>query len=322
VALTGVHGVAGEALVRRFDEDDRVERLVLIDTHAPALPLRKAVFTGVNLTATLADVAIAEILEHERVETVIHTAFHGCPSHQTEAAHELEVIGTRALLRALADNSRHVGTLANLVVLGTTMSYGARRDNPQYLGEEAPLQGRRDYPFIADKIAVEGEVAAFRTRTGVPTAMLRACPTLGDERTLAARYLAPLAVPAILGTDPLVQLLHLEDLVDGVRLAAHERLDGPCNLAGEGVLPLSTIIKLAGRVRVAMPEATARTATQALWTVGVGLVPGMHVAYLRDTFVADTTRAQAFLGFRPRYGTREAVARHVAVRRSRGRLAA
>jgi len=321
VALTGVHGVAGAALVRRLDEDERVARLVLVDTHAPAFPLRKATFYGVNLTAPLADVALAELLARERVETVIHAAFHDRPVQQVEAAHELEVIGTRALLRACADNVRHAGTLANLVVLGTTMSYGARRDNPQYLDEEAPLRGGPEYPWVADKVAVEHEVAAFRRRTGLPTAVLRAAWTVGDERTLAARMLAPLAVPAVLGADPLVQLLHLEDLVDAVRLATHGERDGACNLAGGGVLPLSTLVKLVARVRALMPDAALRAAVQALWTLGVGLVPGAHVDYLRDTFVGDGTRAAALLGFRPRYPTREALARHVAARRVRGRAA-
>jgi UDP-glucose 4-epimerase len=322
VALTGVHGPVGVALVRRLDEDERVSKLVLIDRYAPALPLRKAVFAGVNLTATLADVAVAEVLARERIETVVHAAFHAVPAQTLEAAHELEVIGTRALLRAVADNIRHVGTVTNLVVLGTTMSYGAHPDNPQYLREDAPLRGGPGYPFVADKVAVESEVAAFRRRTALPTAVVRACWTVGDARTLAARVLAPLVVPAVLGRDPLVQLLHVEDLVDAVRLAAHGAHDGAFNVAGGGVLPLSTIVKLAGRLRAPMSGSSVRATLQALWRLGVGLVPGGHADYLADTFVADVDRAAAVLGFRPRYSTRAALARHLAARRGGAHLAA
>jgi UDP-glucose 4-epimerase len=322
IALTGVHGTTGASLVRRLDEDERVSRLVLLDRYAPALPLRRAVFYGVDLTATLADVAVAEVIARERVETAVHAAFHGVPVHNLEAAHELEVIGTGALLRAIAHDARHAGTVRNLVVIGTTMSYGARPDNPQYLPEDAPLRGGTRYPFVADKVAAEAEVAAFRRRTGIPTALLRACWTVGDERTLAGRLLAPLVVPAVLGADPLVQLLHLEDLVDAVRLAAHGDADGALNVAGDGVLPLSTVIKLAGRLRAAAPASTLRAALQALWVAGIGLVPGAHASYLRDTFVADTSRAAAELGFRPRYSTRDALARHLAARRGAPRAAA
>jgi len=322
VALTGVHGVAGAALVRRLEADERTRRLVLIDRHAPAQPLRDTVFHGVDLTATLADVALAEVLTRERVETVIHAAFHDLPRRNLEAAHELEVLGTRALFRAIADNARREGTVGNVVVLGTTMSYGALADNPQYLEEDAPLRGGVGYPFIADKIAIEGEVAALRARTGLPVAMMRLAPTMGDDRTLLAHLFASVAVPAVIGTDPLAQLLDLDDLVEVVRLAAYGRRDGAFNAAGDGVLPLSTIIKLSGRLRAAVPESALRIALQGLWVVGAGLVPGVHVAYLRETFVADTTRMVAELGFHSRYSIRDALARHVSLRRSGQRFAA
>ncbi len=322
VALTGVHGAVGWALLRRLEEDDRVRRLVLLDRFAPALPLRKVTFCGVDLTSNLADVTVAECLARERVDTVIHAAFHAAPTRDLESAHEFEVIGTQALFRAVADNARHVGTVSGVVVVGTTMSYGALPDNPQYLDEDAPLRGGVDYPFVADKVAVESETAALRRRTGLPTAVVRACATVGDEHTLMARVLAPLLVPAVLGLDPLVQLVHVDDLVDAIRLAAHGRSDGPCNVAGDGVLPLSTVIKLAGRVRAPVPEAALRATVQALWMVGASVVPAAHVSYLRETCVADTSRAASALGFHPRYGIRDAIARHVAARRGSRRVAA
>jgi UDP-glucose 4-epimerase len=316
VALTGVHGAVGAALVRRFEADERVARLVLLDRRAPAMPLRNTRFRGIDLTATLADVALAEILAREHVHTVVHAAFHDAPRRDVEAAHELEVLGTRALFRAVADNARRAGTVENVVVLGTTMTYGACADNPQYLDEDAPLRGGGDYPFVADKVAVEHEATSLRARTGLPVAMLRSAPTLGDAGTLAARVLAPVLVPAVLGTDPLVQLIDLADLVEATRLVVHGRHDGAYNVAGEGVLPCSTVIKLSGRLRGAVVESALRPFLQSLWVVGAGIVPGAHVAYLRETFVADPTRAGEVLGFRCRYAIGDVIARH----RGAGRL--
>jgi UDP-glucose 4-epimerase len=322
VLLTGVHGVAGAALVRRLEADERTRRLVLVDRYAPALPLRNTVFHSVDLTATLADTALAQILARERVETVIHAAFHDAPRWNLEAAHELEVLGSRALFRAVADDRRRAGSVAHVVVLGTTMSYGALADNPQYLDETAPLRGGTGYPFVADKVAVEREAEALRARTGVPIAVLRCAPTLGDERALAARLLALPLVPAVLGTDPLVQVLDLDDLVEAVRAVAQVRWDGPLNVAAPGVLPLSTVVKLGGRLRAPAVETVLRMALQACWVVGAGFVPAAHVAYLRDTFVADTARAERGLRWRARYAIGDALARHWAHRRSSPRIAA
>src|SRR6185369_1687810 len=179
--ITGVHGIPGARLLRRLEEDDSVTRIVLLDGHSPALPLRKAHTVIVDLTATFADATLADALARERVDVVVHAAFAAAPTRAVEAAHELEVIGTRALLHAVAHNARHEGTVDGLVVVGTTMSYGALPDNAQYLSDEAPLRGGADYPFVADKVAAEREVAAFRKRTGVPTTMLRAAATVGDH---------------------------------------------------------------------------------------------------------------------------------------------
>jgi UDP-glucose 4-epimerase len=322
VAVTGVHGVPGAGLLRRLEDDDQVRRVILLDRRTPALPLRKGSAAIVDLTATFADAAVAEVLARERVDVVVHAAFHAAPVHALEGAHELEVIGTRSLLHAIAHDARHGGTVEALVMVGTTMSYGALPHNPQYLREEAPLRGGSAYPFVADKVAAEREVAAFRRRTGMPTTVLRACWTVGDPEALAARMLAPVLVPAVLGTDPLVQLVHVDDLVDAVRLAVHAGYDGTLNVAGDGVLPLSTVIKLAGRLRAAAPEPALRAALQALWIAGVGTLPGAHAAYLRDTFVADPTAARDAIGFHPRYAIRDALAHHVARRRGSVRPAA
>lgn len=318
VALTGVHGVAGAALVRRFEADERIARVVLLDRRAPGVPLRNAIFRGIDLTATLADVALAEMLAREHVHTVVHAAFHDEPRRDREASHELEVLGTRALFRAIADDVRRSGTVENVVVLGTTMSYGALPDNAQWLEEGTALRGGADYPFVADKVAVEHEVASLRERTGLPIAMLRLAPVLGAGRTLTARLLATGILPAVLGTDPLAQLLDLDDLVEAVRLAVHGRHDGAFNVAGEGVLPWSTIAKLGGCLRAPLVEPALRLLLQSLWVVGAGFVPGAHVPYVRETFVGDTTRASDALGFRSRYGIRDVLARHVGF--GRGRL--
>jgi UDP-glucose 4-epimerase len=322
VALTGVHGVAGAALVRRLEADERTRRLVLLDRRAPALPLRDTVFHAVDLTATLADVALAEIFARERVDTIVHAAFHDRPRRDVEAAHELDVLGTRAIFRAIADNARRAGTIANVVVLGTTMSYGALADNPQYLDEEEPLRGGIGYPFVADTVAAEREAAALRIRTGLPVAMLRLAPTLGDDRALMAHVLAPSVVPAVLGVDPLVQLLDVDDVVEAVRTAAYGRADGAFNVAGDGVLPLSTVVKLCGRLRAAVPETVLRAALQTAWVVGVGALPGAHVAYLRETFVADTTRMAEVLGYRTRYAIGDVLARRHGTRGNGQRRAA
>jgi len=75
-------------------------------------------------------------------------------------------------------------------------------------------------------------------------------------------------------------------------------------------------------LRAPLLDAVLRVALQSLWVVGFGLVPGVHAAYLRDTFVADTSRLGDVLGCRARYAIRDVLARHAGVRRGGFRRAA
>jgi nucleoside-diphosphate-sugar epimerase len=90
--------------------------------------------------------------------------------------------------------------------------------------------------------------------------VLRAAWTVGAAGTLAAQTLTPLVIPALLGSEPLVQVVHADDLVDAARLACHAGRDGTFNVAGAGVLPFSTVVKLIGRLRAPAPEIALRRA--------------------------------------------------------------
>ena len=101
-----------------------------------------------------------------------------------------------------------------------------------------------------------------------------------------------------------------------------DRHDGAFNVAADGVLPLSTVVKLSGRLRAPALETALRLALQTLWVIGAGVVPGAHVPYLRETCVADTTRAAEVLGVRSRYGIGDVLLRAGAFGRGAVRRAA
>jgi class 3 adenylate cyclase len=74
-------------------------------------------------------------------------------------------------------------------------------------------------------------------------------PVIGPTvKNYLSNYLARRFVPTMMGFDPLWQLLHEADAVAAFRLAILRDVPGTFNIVGDGVLPLTTIIKLAGRV--------------------------------------------------------------------------
>jgi UDP-glucose 4-epimerase len=302
VAVTGAGSFLGRNLIALLEEDERVRRLIAIDVQAARRVGRKTRAYAVDFTEPSAESSLGEIFLREEVDTVAHLAFLSSPSHATAWAHELESVGTMHLL-----NAARQAAVRKLVMRSHTLLYGAHPTNPNYLTEAHPLRARRSEPFLADKIEAEDEARAYAEESKDRTVtILRMAPVLGPTvRGYVGRYLSRRVVPTILGFDPLWQLLHEADAVAALKLAMDRDAPGVFNIVGEGVLPLSSVVKLAGRVALPMPRSAANTLLSTLWFAQVAEAPPTLLDYLQYLCVADGDRARRHLGFAPAYTTRE-----------------
>jgi UDP-glucose 4-epimerase len=121
------------------------------------------------------------------------------------------------------------------------------------------------------------------------------------------RYLARKVVPTMMGFDPLVQFLHEADAIAALHLALLRDAPGTFNIVGDGVLPLSTVIKLAGRVALPIPHPVADTLVGLGWMAQLVDAPPSFLKYLRFLCVADAKKAREVMGFRAAYTSREAL---------------
>jgi UDP-glucose 4-epimerase len=314
VALTGTLGALGSRLVRRLEAEDACRRLVLLDLVPPERDIKKARFYRVDLTEAAASSRIAEALERETVDVLVHLAFLQHPTRNPGYQHELESLGTMHLVHALT-HLAHVGTAPHVVLGGSTLAYGARAHNPSFLAEDAPLAGRRDDPFIGEKIDAERQLERLQQREGVAVTVIRLAPVLAPgARTLASRYFSLPAVPTILGFNPMIQTLSLDDAVEALRVAVERGASigaaGPhrvYNVCAPGVLPLHTAIRFCGRRAVPLLRFAANTMIDALFQAGLAIAPSAQLDYLQYSCVADPERARAELGFVAHESTRDTV---------------
>lgn len=304
VTVTGAASFLGTNLVGLLEEDPRVARIVAIDIKAPSTAQRKTRFYEVDFTQPTAEARLSEIFAAERTDTVVHLAFLSSPSHATALAHELESVGTRHVLVA----ARHA-SVRKVVMWSQTLLYGAHPSNPNFLTERHPLRAPASEAFFADKLEAEAEVTRFAEK--MPNAivtLLRTAPILGPTvHNFVTRFLARRVVPVAMGFDPLVQFVHEVDAIAAFKLAIDRDVPGVFNIVGDGVLPLSTVIKLAGRLALPVPHPLAHTIGAALWVAQISEGPPALLPYLRFLCVADGAKARQKMGFRPAYTTREAV---------------
>ncbi|WP_437496487.1 NAD-dependent epimerase/dehydratase family protein [Sorangium sp. So ce1099] len=304
VALTGAASFLGRNLIGILEEDPRIARVVAIDIKPPDTGGAKLRLHTVDLTAPASEERVAEVLAAEQVDTLVHLCFLSSPTPATAWAHELESVGTMHLLHGARQAS-----LRKLILWSQTILYGAHPTNPNFLTEKHPLRADPEERFFADKMAAEREFNAFGARTkGTTVTILRTAPILGPTvQNYLTRFLARRLVMTMLGFDPLWQFIHEVDAIAAFKLAIDSDFPGTFNIVGDGVLPLSTIVRLAGRTPLPVLHSAAGPLVSALWAAHAAIAPPSFLRYLRYLCVADGEKAARVMGFRPVYTTREAL---------------
>src|SRR5262245_39107659 len=309
VAILGLRTFVGREPAQRLAS--RSVRVVGLDLRRPFGLDDRVAFHRVDLTAPRADAAIAEILGKERVEAVLHAAFRTDPTPDLELDHELETIGSLHVMNACA-----AAKVPRLVVASSTMLYGPYPDNPNYLTEQHPLRGHLRAHAVRDRIEMERLLGDWRERyPDTEVTVLRACWPIGPTfSNRIVRYLSLPVVPLPLGYDPLLQLVHEQDWIDAFERALLASHPGVYNVVGSGVLPVSTLFRLARRRTIPLPAPLLDRVAYYPSQGQTGDPPAAFFDYLRYLWAADGRRGWDAFG-EPAYSTKEAWISFVSSRR-------
>ncbi|MCA9519768.1 MAG: NAD-dependent epimerase/dehydratase family protein [Myxococcales bacterium] len=305
VATSGIHTFFGRFLLDYWELDPDVERIIAVDVQPPDFQSPKLKYREIDLTDPSADEEIAEILKYHEVDTFVHSALLSNPTHRSYWAHEFEVIGTMHVLNACSE-----AKIRRFVLPSRTMVYGAHPSNPNYLSEGHPLRGESTSRWVRDKVEAEKQVAAFaKENPECAVAVLRFAPILGSGvNNFMCRHFARQVIPVVAGYDPLMQFLHPDDALRALRLTLDGEVRGTYNIVPTGVLPLSSILALGGRIPLPIPSFVLYPMTEVLWNAAMVDVPSVFLNYFRFVWAAAGDKARDELGFVADYAVRDVVA--------------
>jgi len=300
VLVTGVAGFWGSRVATQLV--DRAGLYVIgLDVEAPGEEVKGLDFVQADVRNPL----LADLLEADGVDTVCHLAFVET-RRPDPAAYDANVKGTVHLLEACAEAG------VRKVVLKSSMAvYGAHADNPAFLTEAHPLRGSRRYGYTRDLIDVEKFCTGFVHRVPAPLlTILRFSNIVGPQAdTPMTRFLRGAWAPSLLGFDPMMQVIHEDDVVRALVHAIDHDVPGVFNVAADGVMPLNRLRSLAGKRRVALAHPLAYWGARALGASGHGLQRYAPVPLddIRYPWVGDLGRMRDDLGFEPVLGAEEAL---------------
>jgi UDP-glucose 4-epimerase len=195
--------------------------------------------------------------------------------------------------------------------MSSTAVYGANFRNQAYLKEEAPLAGSREYGSIRDLIEIEAFCNGFRGQYPEKTLTILRFPNIVGPTADSpmTRYLQEALTPSLLGFDPMMQLIHEDDVVNALVHVAQNDHPGAFNIAAEDLLPLSKVMGLAGKKRFPVFHLFAYWGYSMMGGSGLRLskrVP-IELDYIRYRWVGDLKKMRDDLQFSPSFTAEDAL---------------
>ncbi len=297
VLITGICGRLGRLVARRLH---RTTQVVGIDRRAFRGKPRDIIHHQFDVRRK----KTRDIFRAGGVRAVVHLGIMHDPRQSDAEHHSWNVVGFQKLLEYMAEYD-----VPKLVVLSSANVYGPQPGNPQFLTEEAPLLGAQHFSQIRDLVEVDMLAQSFFWRNAkTETVILRPCHILGNVRNAPSNYLRLPHPLMLMGFDPMIQVMHEEDVVQALDHALKPGVRGIFNLRGPGELPLSKLIAMAGKTPLSLPSGIAAASLNRMWRLRLTDFPAPELDHIRYVCMVDDTRARTVLNYQPRHTIEQTVA--------------
>jgi UDP-glucose 4-epimerase len=298
VFVTGAGSWTGGQLVRRLGSRPDLE-VFAVDDVEPRVPF-DAQFKLLDLDR----LALARFVLEVEPDVVVHLqSVHRTAEEGRRTEAEDRIVGALALFGAID----RIDSVTSVIVKSDTAIYGANPRNPSVLSEETRPRGKASR-FQRDLSEMERFIAGLReSHPDTAFTVLRFAPIFGPRvDNPISRYLTLPVVPTLMGFDPRLQFTDERDAVSVLEHTLDHPVPGTFNVAGDGQMYLSRILRLGRRAPQPLPGRLFDTAIRTLARADLK-VPDHVTGLLKHGRVVDTTRMREELGFIPLHTCRQTV---------------
>ncbi|MGN6169959.1 MAG: NAD-dependent epimerase/dehydratase family protein [Solirubrobacteraceae bacterium] len=313
VAVTGPTGTFGFGLIPLLQSEERVGRIVGIARR----PFDPGEHGWTKMEYRRGDVRDPSALREAfaRMDVIVHLAFMITGNLPAKTIREINVTGTLNAFRAAGDAGAQ-----RFVYASSVAAYGFHADNPVGMREDWPVRPADRLFYAREKAELE-EILWREARAGRGPALYMVRPpiVLGPHAAGAKEFLprplerlgrellgaaCRLRLPVPAPRAP-VQFIHEDDVGQALLLCVlGAGPPGAYNIAGDGLLYGTDLVRELGFTPLPMPAAALHTAARAAASAPrIPLLPpaAEWVEALSHPAVMDTTKAREELGWRPKY---------------------
>lgn len=192
-----------------------------------------------------------DIFREHKFEGIIHLGRISSSESDRFNRYNANVIGTRKLL----DLAKKYNVPRNLI-LSTYFVYGASPYNPSLLDEKTPLKASELTMDLVDSVELENLANIYLYKyPELNLTILRPCNVAGPGvRNTFSTLLSEKNAPVVMGFNPLMQFIHIDDMRDAVCLAFEKNKPGIYNVAPEDYIAFQDAVKLSGCNKIFIPS--------------------------------------------------------------------
>lgn len=302
VLVTGVSGNVGRRLLERLDADPAVGTVVGLDVTEFSHPSKKFRYHRMDMR----DPGVAGIFKQHRIDALVHLAFVLIPMHDRRKQWDINVHGSKNVLRAAVESG-----VRKIAYASSGHVYGAWPDNPVPLTEERVPRPNPKVQYQVEKLELEKELAALqRSHPDLVWTALRPATIVGpDVRNPLVNNFRKMVRKkrffGLRGGAPM-QFVHQDDVAEAFYQAVIGDHPGVFNLAPDGLVDTAFLRQRGYRVFLFLPGA-ARLFAALAWHLRLLASEPATVDLIHHPWVVSNEKIKREWGFRFKFSSIEAL---------------
>jgi UDP-glucose 4-epimerase len=304
VLVTGASGYLGSNLVKKLIElnQDREDKFTIIAGDIRESGIQDSRVHFVKLDVRSPDVHA--IMKKYKIDTVVHLASIVTPGKKSnrEFEYSVDVLGTENILEACVANQ-----VKRIIVTSSGAAYGYHGDNAEWIREEDPIRGNKEFAYSYHKRLVEELLAKYRVvHPELEQVIFRIGTILGDNTNnqITALFDKRVVLGISDSKSPFVFIWD-QDVVGCLLQAITGTRCGIFNMAGDGALSIDEIAAILDKKVLRLPAWLVSGALFILKRLSLTQYGEEQVNFLRYRPVLDNHKLKTNFGYTPKLTSEE-----------------